>query len=80
MTAYRLSADGTAITEFRYLEKALPEMGEPTLGYLDGDTFCYLVNSPWGAYDKEGTFIPEKAAQPIIRSLDLGKVLASAKK
>jgi sugar lactone lactonase YvrE len=77
--AYRLSADGTAITEFRYLEKALPEMGEPTLGYLDGDTFCYLVNSPWGAYDNEGTFIPEKAAQPIIRSLELNKLLASAK-
>lgn len=80
VTAYRLSADGTAITEFRYLEKALPEMGEPTLGYLDGDTFCYLVNSPWGAYDNEGTFLSEKAAEPIVRRLDLNKLLAFAKK
>jgi len=79
VTAYRLSPDGLAITEYKYLEKALPEMGEPTLGYLDGDLFYYLVNSPWGAYDRAGAFIPEKAALPIIRSLDPGKLLASAK-
>ena len=79
VTAYHLSAGGTALTEYRYLEKALPEMGEPTLGYLDGDTFCYLANSPWGAYDQDDAFIPEKAAAPIIRRLDLSRLLASAK-
>lgn len=80
VTAYRLSGDGTTITEYKYLEKALPEMGEPTLGYLDGDLFCYLTNSPWGAYDAEGGFLPEKATLPIIRSLDLGTLLGSTKK
>jgi len=80
VTAYRLSVDGTAITQYRYLEKALPEMGEPTLGYLDGDLFYYLANSPWGAYDAEGGFLPEKATLPIIRSLDLGTLLGSVKK
>ena len=75
LVSYSLSEDGSEIDDFTYLDKALPEMGEPTLGVLVGDKFYYVANSPWGAYDRAGVFMEEQANSPIILGIELGELL-----
>lgn len=75
LTAYQLNADQTAISYFEHLDRALPEMGEPTLGTLVGNTLYYIANSPWPYYDRERNLDPEKLQSTIILKLDLGGVL-----
>ncbi len=71
VTAYRLNAAHTAITSFEHLDRALPEMGEPTLGTLVGDTLYYIANSPWPYYDQERQLDTEKPGPTLILQLDL---------
>lgn len=71
LTAYQLNSDQTAITSFEHLDRALPEMGEPTLGTLVGDKLYYIANSPWPHYDRERQLDPEKLKSTLILSLDL---------
>ena len=63
---YELNPSGDAITAFRYLDKALPAFGEPTLGTVVGNDLIYIANSPWGAYDREKALLPEKVSPPIL--------------
>lgn len=71
VTAYQLNADHTAIVSFEHLDRALPEMGEPTLGTLvDGDLY-YIANSPWPYYDRQRQLNTEKLKSTLILKLDL---------
>ncbi len=71
LTAYQLNVDQTAITSFEQLDRALPEMGEPTLGALTGGSLYYIANSPWPYYDTERNLDVEKLKSTIIMKLDL---------
>ncbi|GAB4230947.1 MAG: hypothetical protein Tsb0034_03050 [Ekhidna sp.] len=42
-------------------------LGEPTQGVYVGNKFCFIANSPWAAYDREGNFNPP--AEKIILGL-----------
>jgi len=59
------------ISSFKYLDKALPEMGEPTLGTFNKNKFFYVANSPWGAYDENKNLLPDKVQKGIILKLTL---------
>ncbi|MEM7574967.1 MAG: hypothetical protein AAF433_18825 [Bacteroidota bacterium] len=74
LTAYELSREGKTIISFAYLDKALAEMGEPTLGVITADEFYYLANSPWGAYDREGNFLEDRAKAPLVFKLNLAEI------
>lgn len=71
VTAYHLNASYTAITSFEHLDRALPEMGEPTLGTLVGDTLYYIANSPWPYYDQERQLDTQQLKPTLILQLDL---------
>lgn len=71
LTAYKLNADYSAITSFEQLDRALPEMGEPTLGTLVDDTLYYIANSPWPHYDGDRNLDVEKLKSTVIMKLDL---------
>ncbi|MCE7991949.1 MAG: hypothetical protein HEP71_08215 [Roseivirga sp.] len=75
LTAYQLNTDQTAIRYFEHLDRALPEMGEPTLGTLVGNTLYYIANSPWPHYDRERNLDPEKLESTVIQKLDLDGAL-----
>ncbi len=63
---YQLDESHSEVVSFEFLDKALPEYGEPTLGtVVDGQLF-YIANSPWGAYDEDNQLLLEKAKAPII--------------
>jgi sugar lactone lactonase YvrE len=70
VTRYELSADGLSITNQVYLDKARPELGEPTLGVLVGNTLYYVANSPWGAH-KDGKFIMDGLEDNLVMKVDL---------
>ncbi|WP_370090467.1 hypothetical protein [Ekhidna sp.] len=54
---YQLSEDGNAIIRKDIIAQG-GLLGEPTQGtWIDG-TLYYIVNSPWGAYDRDGNFAP----------------------
>lgn len=56
---YELNSAGDTILLRVTLAQAGP-LGEPTQGVIVDDSFYFIVNSPWGAYDREGNFSPEK--------------------
>ena len=68
---YTLDSQGERVVSYEFVEKALPEMNEPTLGVVHKDNFYYIVNSPWGAYDRENNFLPAKADSPKVRMINL---------
>ncbi len=55
---YYLSADGLKITGKEIIGQG-GKLGEPTQGVWKKDKFHFIMNSPWGAYDKDGNFSPE---------------------
>lgn len=57
---YHLNDDQTRITRMEFIEKATENLGEPTLGSLSGDTFYFITNSPWGAYDRKHQLTRQK--------------------
>ncbi len=68
---YYLSNDQSRITRMEFIEKATGDLGEPTLGVLSGDTFYFIANSPWGAYNKNHQFDASKAQKPVVRKYEL---------
>ncbi|MEM6766431.1 MAG: hypothetical protein AAF655_15965 [Bacteroidota bacterium] len=68
---YELNKGLDHIEHADYLEKALPEMDEPTLGVVVGDEFYYVANSPWAYYDENKNILTEKISAPIIRKFSL---------
>jgi sugar lactone lactonase YvrE len=71
VTAYQLTEDHIAIQSFEYLDRSLPEMGEPTLGVLVAGQLYYIANSPWPLYDQERKLDLEKVESTIILGLNL---------
>ena len=70
---YYLNNDQTRITKMDFVEKATDNLGEPTLGVVSGDTFYFIANSPWSAYDKKHQFDVSKAQKPVIRKYEMKK-------
>ena len=68
---FQLNEQGNSITNLEYLDKALPEMNEPTLGVISQDELYYIANSPWSAYSGNMQQIPEKLQQPLILKIKL---------
>lgn len=66
ITELTLNKGGNLIQSFEYIDRGRPELGEPTLGVIEGDELYYIANSPWGAYDKEGNFSTEGLKSNII--------------
>ncbi|AWX43955.1 hypothetical protein HME9304_00954 [Flagellimonas maritima] len=72
---YQLSDAEDEIISFAFIEKALPEMNEPTLGVMVGDELFYVANSPWNAYNDDKKLKLEEVAIPLIRKVDVSSIL-----
>lgn len=70
---YSLNKAGDQILDYTFLEKALPEMNEPTLGRIINGELYYVTNSPWGAYDENKVLQLERVDDPMIRKVKLKK-------
>ena len=68
---FELDNLGNSLEDFAYLDKALSVLNEPTLGTIVNNTFYYIANSPWGAYDKSNKQISEKLSKPLILKVKL---------
>ncbi|MEO9868878.1 TPR end-of-group domain-containing protein [Ekhidna sp.] len=56
---YELSENGDSIINKIILAQA-GALGEPTQGTWVEGVFHYIVNSPWAAYDRDGSFNPQE--------------------
>ena len=70
VTAFRLSQDGTTITDSRLLAANLPAFDEPTLGAVHGDDFYFVANSHWNRFDQDNR-LPDGLTGPIVLKLSL---------
>ena len=67
-----LDSDGSRIVGVRIVERAHPEWGEPTLGFVDGDVFVYVADAQWERFGPGGALIGEAPLRPTaIRSVPL---------
>lgn len=64
---YNLSEDGSTIVSKETISQA-GVLGEPTQGVFVDETFFYITNSPWGAYDADGNFNPQEETTIIGQS------------
>ncbi len=64
---YNLSTDRKSIVGKEVIAQG-GSLGEPTQGVWKGDDFHFIMNSPWGAYDRDGNF------DPIVDKLNIGIV------
>ncbi len=48
----KLSAEGREVNSYTVLMQSLPELNEPTQGYLGAKEFYFIVNSAWDKYDE----------------------------
>lgn len=53
-----------------YLDKARPELNEPTLGVIVDGYLYYVANSPWGAYE-DGVFKPDGLGDNLIMKVKI---------
>lgn len=67
---YQLDKSGKAVTACTFLDKARPELGEPTLGVIIDNKLLYVANSPWGAYE-DGALITTDLEDNLILSIEL---------
>ena len=70
VTAFRLSQDGTTITDSRLRAANLPAVDEPTLGAVHGDDFYFVANSHWNRFDEDNR-LPDGLTGPIVLKLSL---------
>lgn len=54
---YELSKDGKRIVGKEVIAQG-GSLGEPTQGVWRDGEFYFIMNSPWGAYDRDGNFTP----------------------
>ncbi|MDN5202303.1 hypothetical protein QQ008_13035 [Fulvivirgaceae bacterium BMA10] len=66
-----LNGAGNQIESIENLDYAREELNEPTLGTIIDNTFFYIANSPWGAYDRNGNFDEIKASIPAVYKIIL---------
>lgn len=72
----RLTLDdsGRRVVRGEVLEMSSPNLGEPTLGVLAGDDFCYVANGQWDAFDAEKKeFRAEKLKETLVLRVPAGK-------
>jgi tetratricopeptide (TPR) repeat protein len=55
------------------LDRATPELNEPTLGTVHDGYFYFIANSPWAFYDEEGKPIFNEWPTLQIRKIDIRK-------
>ncbi|MEQ8713186.1 MAG: hypothetical protein RIC80_09215 [Cyclobacteriaceae bacterium] len=65
ISAWTLSSDAMSLTSMRYLDKANPLFGEPTLGYIHDGWFYYIANSQWNGYQQDGTILKDDQLEDI---------------
>jgi len=70
VTRWSLDKAGISILQQTYLDKARPELNEPTLGVIVGNSLVYIANSPWGAYEK-GVFSEDGLSDNLVLKLPL---------
>ncbi|NMM47370.1 NHL repeat-containing protein [Marinigracilibium pacificum] len=70
VTEFTLDSKGTKIIGYKFYDKALPSMGEPTLGTFVDNEFYYLANSFWGL-NKEGVIQNPNEILPVILKFSL---------
>jgi hypothetical protein len=59
---FTLSDDGRAIVRAEVLERATPNLGEPTHGVLAAGAFYFLANAGWNRFDDDGHPAPNAPA------------------
>lgn len=65
-TQYFLNGAQNEITRFETLDRKHPAFNEPTMGTIIGDTYYYIGNSQWGAYDDSHKIKPDEQLQDIV--------------
>jgi sugar lactone lactonase YvrE len=66
VSAWRLDAAGSAITESRVLVRGHAAFDEPTLGTVVGDDFCFVANSQYGHFRRDGSLDEARLAGPVV--------------
>ncbi|MBT1688679.1 hypothetical protein [Dawidia soli] len=66
-TVYRLNKEKTALANFTIIDQGHPAFNEPTNGCIANNTFYYIANSQWSAYDEQRNLKDEsQLQQPMI--------------
>ncbi|MEQ9301119.1 MAG: hypothetical protein RIF33_21265 [Cyclobacteriaceae bacterium] len=63
--AWEMSSDKVSFSDMKYLDKANPFFGEPTLGFVHNGWFYYIANSQWNGYQRDGTILKDDQLQDI---------------
>ena len=77
---YLLKDDLLTVKKYDILEQATPVLEEPTLGVFYSGEFFYIANSPWGAYDRDGSPIKDKFKRGIVLKVRLWETGESLKR
>ncbi|HTQ58496.1 MAG TPA: hypothetical protein VMI94_28735 [Bryobacteraceae bacterium] len=73
VTPERLVLFSADLTRQKILETNTPGLGEPTHGTFIGETFYFIANTGWDAYDDDGRKKPESpAVKSELRGIGLG--------
>lgn len=70
---YKLNSAKNAFTDFTVIDNNRAEFNEPVLGAIYKDAFYFFANSPWKAYDRDGTLDESKVTNPELFSFPLKK-------
>ena len=71
VSRYYLNKGMNTLTKIEILDRAHPSFNEPTTGTVDGSSFYYVANSPWGFYDDNHQLIEDKIQDLVILKIDL---------
>jgi hypothetical protein len=66
VTQYTLNKENDALISYTILDQNNPAFNEPTLGCVYDNTFYYVANSQWSAYDKDHHIKPASELQDIV--------------
>jgi hypothetical protein len=71
VTQFQLNVMQSEITGFKILDNNRPEFNEPALASIIGGKLYFFANSPWNAYDQNGTLDVTKVPNPVLFSCKL---------
>lgn len=71
VSRFFLDKKGTSILKDEVVMRNVPELNEPTLGFISKSKFYFISNSPWSAYDRQLNFKPELSQKPLIMTYKL---------
>lgn len=66
VTQYSLNKEKDELTAYQIIDQNHPAFNEPTLGCVYDNTFYYVANSQWDAYDKDHNLKPVGELQDIV--------------